>query len=102
VSWTNSTHSGDYFRLNFIFLDSSGVFIAAAMNVCQTEGCIHTETFHEFPFTNRNITWQFNSPRMDDEDASGQHAPRYRWSADFTFDATQLGRIASCTCQCSA
>lgn len=56
VTWTDSTHSGDYWHAGFEFLDHSGVTL-----------------FHSPMST---------GPRMDD----GHPSPRYRWTFDFTFD----------------
>lgn len=56
VTWTDQTHSGDYWHVGFEFLDHSGVSL-----------------FHSPMHT---------GPRMDD----GHPSPRYRWSFDFTFD----------------
>jgi hypothetical protein len=95
VTWTNSTHSGDYWRLNLQFKNAGGVVVASASNVNQA--AVFTEVVHEFPFTNRFIYWQFSSPKMDDTDANGNKSPHYGWSFDFTIDKGQFGNIATCT-----
>lgn len=56
VTWTDSTHSGDYWHAGFEFQDQLGVAL-----------------FHSL---------MYHIPRMDD----GHPSPRYSWGADFNFD----------------
>lgn len=59
VTWTNSTHSGDYWWTAFRLTDSAGVIT-------------HNEPFH-------------SGPRMDD----GNPPPRYRWGFNFNYDGSK-------------
>jgi hypothetical protein len=56
VTFTNETHSGDYWWAGFLIQDKDGV-------------TLHNEPYHE-------------GPRMDD----GSPPPRYRWGFNFNFD----------------
>lgn len=63
VTWTWTTHSGDYWHTGLPLTDSSGVVL-------------HNEPYHQ-------------GPRMDD----GSPPPRYRWGFDFTFDRNKFSQI---------
>ncbi|HSX13143.1 MAG TPA: DUF6294 family protein, partial [Chlamydiales bacterium] len=63
VTWTDQTHSGDYWHVGFEFLDHSGVSL-----------------FH---------SPMHMGPRMDD----GHPSPRYRWEFDFNFDPALFDKI---------
>jgi hypothetical protein len=84
VTWTNQTHSKDYWRFNITFRDPEGVILGQASNIRPND--VYIEGSYEFPFTTRYIHWQFNSPGMDDRNAFGEHAPKYRWRGEFTYD----------------
>jgi hypothetical protein len=63
VTWTDSTHSGDYWWSGLLLQDHSEV-------------TLHNEPYHK-------------GPRMDD----GHPSPRYRWSYDFHYDASKFNDI---------
>lgn len=64
VTWTDKTHSGDYWHVGFEFLDSSGVKLFSSP--------VHI------------------GPRMDD----GIPPPKYRWEFDFTFGPNLYSKVA--------
>jgi len=64
VTWTDSTHTRDYWHVGFEFVDHSGVSL-----------------FHSPMHV---------GPRMDD----GHPSPRYRWDFDFTFDPAIFNQVA--------
>jgi hypothetical protein len=66
VTFTNSTHSGDYWWAAFQLQDKDKV-------------TLHSERYHK-------------GPRMDD--GEGHAPPRYRWSFNFSFDASKFEQIA--------
>ena len=63
VTFTNHTHSGDYWWAGFLLQDKDGV-------------TLHDEPYHE-------------GPRMDD----GDPPPRYRWGFSFNFNPSIFNAI---------